>query len=457
MSTGHGFTFQSMGIPEALAPLYTVPDASVPVLLYQGPLEITQAGLTDRGDGTLRYQWLPSPRITFELPLTQGQVLSTAPASLRLPPSGAAANVFITRLSFGAGHGISVPSASGIVQQPFVQLTSPDAHVAVFHLANFCHYIGLPIGSPATGTSWIGRATLEADGWRVTIDQLENYSNLRDILKRQSGYAVTHVGRLERVDGQPFPKIGADDLWQLLFYFFSFTRGFYSAPILPVGLDNNGHRVWEEWRDWMTTPFTNVYSWFEGLRAEALADAFPGFVRRYQNADWAEVVRTAIDWYVVSNLCTAHIEGSLILTQTALELLAWAILVEEHNRFPRAQFDNPAMNARERITKLLNHCGIPTSVPAHLAALNALAAARAWTDGPQAIVCLRNSIVHPEIRNRRRLTNAPPEVRSDAWRLGLWYLELVLLHWFGYIGEYVSRLQPGGQPSQPERVPWATP
>jgi len=52
----------------------------------------------------------------------------------------------------------------------------------------------------------------------------------------------------------------------------------------------------------------------------------------------------------------------------------------------------------------------------------------------------------------QRLQNYPVRARSEAWVIGQWYLELVLLKWFGYSGEYVNR-QPAQHIGQTEAVP----
>jgi hypothetical protein len=56
------------------------------------------------------------------------------------------------------------------------------------------------------------------------------------------------------------------------------------------------------------------------------------------------------------------------------------------------------------------------------------------------MVILRNSIVHPDQHNMRRLQNYPIPARHETRAICLWYFELVLLKWFGYSGNYANRL-----------------
>ena len=43
-------------------------------------------------------------------------------------------------------------------------------------------------------------------GWRVTIDNRSGLNEITAELDRTGGYAITHAGRLEREDGQPFSR-----------------------------------------------------------------------------------------------------------------------------------------------------------------------------------------------------------------------------------------------------------
>ena len=48
----------------------------------------------------------------------------------------------------------------------------------------------------------------------------------------------------------------------------------------------------------------------------------------------------------------------------------------------------------------------------------------------------------------------PGDIYFQARKLGLWYVELMLLNRFGYAGQYGNRLAQEWQ-GQVERVPWA--
>lgn len=173
-----------------------------------------------------------------------------------------------------------------------------------------------------------------------------------------------------------------------------------------------------------------------------------------RDLDYRPVIRSAISWYGAANCQQGGLEGSIILAQSVLELLSWVLLVEDLGLHSNSAFEK--LSADARIRHLLTHCGIPLSVTPEVTSLASLASARSW-DGPHALVKLRNWLVHPERKNRNEIDALDEEVWFDAWKLSLWYIELVLLHLFGYRGKYGNRLKHDRYVSEVEPVPWVGP
>ena len=76
---------------------------------------------------------------------------------------------------------------------------------------------------------------------------------------------------------------------------------------------------------------------------------------------------------------------------------------------------------------------------------------RSWRTGPHALTAVRNDLVHPE----EKLGDLPHEIYHEAWNLGQWYIEMMLLNKLSYKGEYANRLltwRDGDQAIQ--FVPW---
>jgi hypothetical protein len=84
-----------------------------------------------------------------------------------------------------------------------------------------------------------------------------------------------------------------------------------------------------------------------------------------------------------------------------------------------------------------------------LSGLEAGLQANCWKDGPEAIVLIRNELVHPE----RQLPIKIGTVIAEAWNLSQWYAELMILRLSGYDGPYSNRLKRNWV-GQVESVPW---
>ena len=145
-------------------------------------------------------------------------------------------------------------------------------------------------------------------------------------------------------------------------------------------------------------------------------------------------------------------EGSIVLTQTAFEMLAAAVIVEENGWVSADGWEK--LPASDRIRLLFVWAGLPLEIPASHLELKALAAGRNWEDATQAMTGIRNPLTHPTAKSRRHLRNYPLEARSEAWNLGLWFLELCLLRLCDYRGTYGCRLA-NRFTGQVVPVPWA--
>jgi hypothetical protein len=180
----------------------------------------------------------------------------------------------------------------------------------------------------------------------------------------------------------------------------------------------------------------NTYSWFFPDSTE-LPSVFPGFLRKWQDETWRELVEQSIHWYVESSKQAGGVNGALVLQQTALERLAWVLLVEEKHTLRLDGFQR--LPAADQVRLLLSFLGIGLDIPQRLTNLIQLSKQFNWVDGPQVIAEIRNAIVHPNSKNRPKRSSASDAARQEAWFLGREYLELILLKLFDY--PYTLRLE----------------
>lgn len=431
----------------ALKPIYLTKKPNQPIQLYEGSLEITQKGIVKRGSGNVCVGWFPSPDINFEFSTDDEWLyeFDNSEASLKLLELTTPVTVKIYILTvfecFISGY---LTSTESLILQ-----SEQDLSYLLFHLINFQDFRGtsISVATSEVRRFWRGRVVLEAGGWIVTIDTLESLTDIMKSLKSQGGYAITHVGKLERSDKRAFTAEKAEDFLTALYYFLSFaSRGLRTFPLLPVAYDRGGEKIWEKWTcNYIATPWQSVYSWFPDPDSQSLSKAFPGFLRRWQSNIWNEPIKLAIHWYLESKAGAGGVQGSLILIQTALELLAWVFLVEEAGISVQdfKDPDNKKYNTTSRkINRLFEALGVPQEIPASLHELIKFDSSLKYPNknGPYALTELRNNIVHAAPENRDKFRNTSFSTMIEALELGLWYLELILLRLFDYQGYYFNRV-----------------
>jgi len=165
------------------------------------------------------------------------------------------------------------------------------------------------------------------------------------------------------------------------------------------------------------------------------------------------VIEKLIHIYVSCNTAShITVEMATILSLTALEILANVIIVENESMYDAKKYDR--YSASRRISILLRHWKIPQDIPNDLPKLRCRAKRGGTNSGPEIVCQLRNSVVHPHEKNRKRLFSFSTEQRIECWILTMHYLELCLLRLLGYNQVYVPRIKRNIYAGYTEQVPW---
>lgn len=444
-------------------PFYTTEEPNKEIVLRESEeVEVIVEGARYEGNAQVILRFLPQPSLiahaSFPNLAADLYNMRDDPVLLRFPSLGAETEVLPKSISAAPG----TPTPLQITLTPIRDsITIGDSKVRTlrvvkFHVVNFCDFHSDPhndsgnrIVESKSGKRWhsqvLGCATLVADGWRITISALPSTGDLVKALEEAGGYAITHVGVIEHVDGEAFNGGDAADLLDALHFFLSFARGFWTPPVLPIGLSQDGERVWEQWIIGRADSRMYWPSWFDERNGQLLAEVFPGFCRLWRSDIWHWAVREALQWYLWSN--TNPGDAGIILTQAALELLAWTFAVKDRKFVGADAFRR--LTAADKLRRILSSLNIPIAIPTELNLLASHAKKFNWLDGPQAFAHMRNETVHPH-KKRRELADI-----YDGWKLGQWYVELILLALCGHVGKYSKRLgiQRRGTVIP---VPWAT-
>ena len=301
-----------------------------------------------------------------------------------------------------------------------VHHTHDDIASVEFGVLNFPEFLGEQDKSIESNGSYnrVGAIRVQADpSWVVDITAAPNLSEVKQSLDTTGGYGIAHSGTIERADGASFSTADVERLLHGLSLFLSFARGAYCGLALVKGRNRDGQVAWERWGADRVTGWFNPPSWFDKHHGHVLADVFPGFWRQYQQQE--QDLRRIMTLYLDSNLGRSHgvgLDGGLILTQAAFERLSHTV---------------DGKKPGKRIAKALVKNGIaekalpiPTDSCPELAHL---ATKHGWQHGPHALVEIRNTIVHLKLG----LGKISARAYYEAWNLGQWYLELMLLSRFG--------------------------
>jgi len=179
---------------------------------------------------------------------------------------------------------------------------------------------------------------------------------------------------------------------------------------------------------------------------------------------WREPLLLTVSWLIEASRQSGGVDGGIAFGQIPLEMLAWLAFVGDRAIVDADEFGN--LSAASKMQLLLAQSGIPLSVPSELKTLAKVAAevqrkSGKTPTGPQLVTKVRNTIIHPNDKNRKILaeweTNysvSGSDIRWETYRLFKWYITLVLLRQIGYSGEYANRLT-HCKIGQVEPVPWA--
>lgn len=458
-------------MPVELEPVYLTKSVNAPVCLYEGSMTLDTDGQVEEGRGSVRLDWLPVPRIAFRWqspPVNMSmqqrlQKMTTAQSELRdatlRMEDGREVRVQVRRIHPVRTENVEAFEKSGFVKPS--EFGCGDAlEFVLFHVPNFHTFHGSFVRTKSGRECRDARAVMEAENWRVTLEELEHEGGsdaqrFGKQIEAAGGFGITHVGKLELSAGGCFSAADAREIEEALSWFLSFCRGTWVAPLLAVGFDTAGEQLWEEWYEWKIERWRRVTSWFNSSSCVGLVEVFPGFHRRWKDEAWNEPIRLAVHWYVESNMCAGGVEGGTILAQAALELLAWTLLVQDQQALSEDGFQK--LPAYDKLRLLLSSCRIPAEIPSSLQQLAKVAKDLRWQDGPQAITELRNALAHASPKKRKKLLGVGTPTRYEAWSLALWYLELVLLWLFHPQGEYPNHLvRDGCRGREVESVPWLT-
>lgn len=423
------------------------------ISLYSGQIYCSQGEISFSAVGEIELVWLPSPRIQFRVsdlqPKQVERLKMREDLSLKLEDGTEINNCIITRRDTRSEGSF----LSGVIVDRVARSTDDQLAYVLFLLPNFQEIVGRKIDFKERSSA--NRILLRLSNWIITLDVVENRQETFEVLRSCSGIEVTHLGRIEREDGNSFCIEDVFSILEILKWYCSFAIGRWTGPCIPFGFNSSGHQIIEVWDiERQISPFGQSISWLgRRVRSNIFEEPFSGFWARWNDKIWKDALKLSMHWYIEANSQRGSIEGSLVLAQSALELLASVVLLETHHLMSEKEYER--LPAFKKIFKLIVWAGIPTSIPPGMEDLMQLSREQGClNDATKIITEVRNKITHPHKKNRQRFLQLSHREKVEAWTLSLWYLELLLLKLCNYDGQYTNRMT-SEFAGQVEFVPWS--
>ncbi|WP_405848516.1 hypothetical protein [Streptomyces sp. NBC_01518] len=437
-------------LPSPITSNYPLGDPNESFDLYSGILAASDGATSVNVDGTVRWDWLPTPRITYAFstddPKTNAwdlgeNIEASVPDGEPLVPGGT--EITAAREAQSAGN-LSVEGRL----VPTVRGNTSDVRRVTFLLPNVPQVNGEWIRG--FGHSWNGRWILEAGDWQFIIDERHDRVPVRSRLRRSGGYAFTHVGEFTRKDGAAMPEDEISNVFHLLRCVFSFAFGRAISPALASGYDSNEVLTWLDWRVFHIAPWQPASQIIDETGIADLKQLFSGFGSLWSDQFARDLLSNAVSYYLECNdMNPLHLAASA--GQAGLELLAYERLVEEQQVFTSAQYK--PRKAHENISALLASYGISDALPSGLANLCGAAGSvnPPCGTGPEIITRMRNGVIHPSRKKPKFNTSQ----WLEAWELVSSYLILSILGRVSFNGRYRDPVNPQRHSGAVTKVPWA--
>jgi hypothetical protein len=338
-----------------------------------------------------------------------------------------------------------------IAKQAIVGDSSITIEKVRFSLPNFLHFLGHSTKVENENKISKNRLKLENDDFLILIDRCSNYDNLFKELKSAGGFTVSSGGIITSKRGS-INYADSNDVIGCLSFFLSFLNGYRISVLFAEGM-HNGENKWIDYSDYYIDSYKTVNSWAPRFLLEDINNLWCQFYELW-NSEHNDFLQTIIHWYLSANKRSGSTEGSLIMAQSALELLYNWWIVEQDSIIVGRDSEN--IQASNKIRLLISKLNISKSVPGSFSELRSIANCELkYLDGPDIIVQIRNAIVHSKKENRLKLQRLNYKIKDEALELCLWYIELSILKILNYKGIYSNRTIIGDYKSQSYcPIPW---
>ncbi len=438
--------------PEFIDSPVEMNEANFPINIYNGQFLIEHEKSQIKVDGYISYKWLPDSGAYF-----YGSIQTNEVNIYELRDVNDL-KIIVDDIELGSGFIISANfgtsktdiSIKGVLSRKAVL---GDNSVSVnkirFSIPNFKEFYGETIKRITEENIYNSnsRFVLENAKYTITIDKCYNYKELYQSLDENGGYIILYGGELTSKKGL-LTFDNSKNIFHCLDIFLSFLNGRTTSTLFLHGIYDD-QILWKDYTNQRNKSYKYVQTWShsDSKNHNKLWEKFSDL---WKNEDDKNFLITLINWYVETNGNTDFPEGSIVMAQTALELLYnWWII--EHKKLIIGK-DTENINAANKIRLLLSQLNIPYNAPESFISLQKYIKDNKFVDAPEAVVQIRNAIVHSQEEKRKKLNAIDDRVIYEALQLCIWYIEMGLLCILEFSDYYHNRCSIGR--NEIEYVPW---
>ncbi len=321
----------------------------------------------------------------------------------------------------------------------------------VFHLFDFGDFSFDDVSCERHGDSSVKLSRIELYGveTKIQMNSLASTHSSAKQTKKDGIPRLSHVGEIVPVQTDSFSLENVTAIKRNFIDFLSFASGKKMLPVLIVGFDDIGNEAWH----WMCSPEKGrkggEVSWLDKQDPSGMKEFYSCFENTMKNESWRDVLNGALYWYYQASK-NSSLDTGIVLIQTALELLSFNYCVNHRGLLTEDGFDK--LRASDKLRIFFASLELDLAIPDDCNSLSNYApkGRGEWLDFPHCFTEIRNSIVHPTNKKTKRFNR---EAYFEAWKCGMWFLELSILAICGYKGNHSHRLKKRWR-GETEPVPW---
>lgn len=431
-------------LPESIASNKMIQQELLNKVIYKGSLYL-QFG--DRNNiklaGEILYSLFPKPKLLFNGTVIEGVNLQLISNGELFVEEHSIGKVHITSLNLKNNREGTKQTIEGEFEYELVRQKELQVEEISFSLINFLNNRGQAIRHQSKIYS--GRVEVKLKDYMITIDKVSNAKEVFEKLKKEGGFAITHIGKISRMDGKKLTLAQIEELLENLMWILSFAAG-RQVDVNHIFYFSKDKPCITHYRTPLITEWKAPTNWFLKNSNVVLEKVIFSLLNLMEDEYWELQFKLIFSSYF-GGLGTSYMEHRIIILQTALEMLSYAYLVEETGKLTENKFHG--IYASKKIRTLLNEFNIDTSFE-KIPDLKSIKGK--YEDGPHLFTSVRNRIAHPK-KHSNKLNG---DQLYYVWRLGVVYIELIVLAIAKYEGEYKNMLlKPGFARQMTEMVPWA--